>query len=380
MRKKIILVSRCAWTLYNFRSGLLKYLKQIGLIVQGGGAAGDGFDPYITNLGVNFKALPIDKKSLNPIADFRLLLALYLWYRRERPDVVHHFTIKPVIYGSIAAWLAGVPRIINTITGLGYVFTNSKAVHLRQLVEWMYRIALRRAHWIFFQNNDDFSYFKDKKIIDVYRSSVLPGSGVDCAHFSTVSDYRPNECLTFLMISRLIADKGVYEFVAAAELLKSRFPNVAFQLLGGRDERNPKVISQSVIDQWEKKGVVHWLGEVADVRPIIRQADVVVLPSYYREGVPRSLLEAAAMGKAIVTTDAVGCRDAVDHGVTGFIVPTRDPSALAEAMSRFIGEPKLRQRMGANGRDKVIREFNEKDVIQKTVRRYGLRLSTNGLL
>ena len=372
MKEKVFVISRCAWTLYNFRSGLLKYLKQIGLQVQGGGASGDGFEPKIKALGINFKSLPIDKKSLNPIADVHFLITMYRWYKRERPAVVHHFTIKPVIYGTIAAWLAGVPRIINTITGLGYVFTNKKAVRLRRLVEWMYRIALRRADWVFFQNNDDFSYFKDKQIINVDRSSVLPGSGVDCTHFSPFPDYQPNKNLTFLMVSRLIKDKGVYEFVAAAELLKSRFSNISFQLLGGRDERNPEVISLTAINLWEKKGIIHWLGEVADVRPIMGQADVVVLPSFYREGVPRSLLEAAAMGKPIVTTDAIGCREAVDHGVTGFLVPARNHTALAKTMSRFIVEPELCQRMGAIGRDKMIREFNEKDVIKHTVDQYGL--------
>lgn len=376
MKEKIFVISRCAWTLYNFRSGLLKYLKQIGLQVQGGGASGDGFEPKIEALGINFKSLPIDKRSLNPIADIHFLFTMYRWYRRERPAVVHHFTIKPVIYGTIAAWLAGVPRIINTITGLGYVFTSTKADRLRRLVEWMYRIALRRAHWVFFQNNDDFSYFKDKRIINVDRVSVLPGSGVDCTHFSPLPEYQTNKDLTFLMVSRLIKDKGVYEFVAAAELLKSRFSNISFQLLGGRDERNPEVISQNAINLWVKKGIIHWLGEVADVRPIMGQADVVVLPSY-REGVPRSLLEAAAMGKPIITTDAIGCREAVDHGVTGFLVPARNHTVLAETMSRFIVEPDLCQRMGAKGRDKMIREFNEKDVIYQTVLQYGLDLPTN---
>ncbi len=372
MNKKIILVSRCAWTLYNFRAGLMRALKKNGDTVIGAGAAGDGFEAKMVGLGVPFIPLPVDKKGINPIADWKLIWTLYWWYCKERPDVIHHFTIKPVIYGSIAARLAGVPRIINTVTGLGFVFAEDKVTLLRRLVEWLYRLSLACAHFTFFLNQHDLSFFLSRCLANPENAGILPGEGVDCEVF--VPDFYPNlpaeKPLIFLMVGRMLRDKGVFEFVEAARLVQRRFPEVQFQLLGGRDERNPNVISQTDFDHWQSEGVVTWLGEVADVRPTVAKADVVVLPSYYREGIPRSLLEGAAMGKPLITTDAVGCREVVDNNVNGLLVPVKDAEALAQAMMRMIEDPKMRQRMGKTGREKVLREFDERIVIEKILKIY----------
>jgi glycosyltransferase involved in cell wall biosynthesis len=372
MNKKIVLVSRCAWTLYNFRAGLMRALKRSGDTVIGGGAAGDGFEAKIETLGVPYVGLPINKKGLNPHSDVELFWTLYCWYRRERPDIVHHFTIKPVIYGSIAARLARVPKIINTITGLGFVFTGEEITWLRRLVERMYGLSNKCAHFTFFQNQDDLDLFVARRLVKHGKTGLLPGSGVDCDFFVPNSTPEPLDELspTFLMVGRLLRDKGVFEFVEAARLVHHRFPGVQFQLLGGRDERNPNVISQRDLGRWQSEGVVTWLGEVADVRPVVANADVVVLPSYYREGIPRSLLEGAAMGKPLITTDAVGCREVVDNNVNGLLVPVKDAEALAQAMMRMIGEPKMRQRMGKTGREKVLREFDERVVIEKILKIY----------
>jgi glycosyltransferase involved in cell wall biosynthesis len=369
--KKIILVSRCAWTLYNFRAGLLRALKKGGYRVIGGGANGDGFDGRIMDLGVSFVSLPVDKRGINLRADLKLLWTLYRWYRCERPAVVHHFTIKPVIYGSIAAWLAGVPRICNTVTGLGYVFIEEDLTWLRYLVKWQYFIALACAHFTFFQNQDDLAYFISRGLVPRQKAGLLPGSGVDCSFFTPACTRfsLPDAPVTFLLVARLLREKGVEEFVEAARMVKREFPASRFQLLGRRDERNPTVVSESDLDHWQQEGVITWLGETSDVRPIMNQADVVVLPSY-REGTPRSLLEAAAMAKPIITTQTVGCREVVDDGINGFLVPVKDSKALAEAMIRLIQDPALRERMGKAGRAKIEQEFDEQIVIQKVMDAY----------
>jgi glycosyltransferase involved in cell wall biosynthesis len=371
MPNKIILVSRCAWTLYNFRSGLMRALKQRGALVIGGGAGGDGFESRIAALGVPFIPLPISKKAINPLADARLFCTLYRWYRRERPHVVHHFTIKPVIYGSLAARLAGVPRVVNTVTGLGFIFTEERLAWLRRLVEWQYRLALACAHFTFFQNGDDWRLFRARHLITSEKAGLLPGSGVDCEFFAPAAITEPasTQPLTFLMVARMLREKGVEEFVDAALRVKRKFPETRFQLLGGRDERNPTVVPQTDLDRWQAEEVVTWLGEVPDVRTIVGRADVVVLPSY-REGIPRALLEAAAMGKPLITTDTVGCREVVDNGVTGLLVCVKDAEALARAMVHLLHNPALRERMGKAGREKMQREFDERIVVEKTLQVY----------
>ena len=371
MSKKIFLVSRCAWTLFNFRAGLMRELVKNGNTVIGGGAAGDGFEPKIEALGVKFNGLPVDKKGINPRADAKLFWTLYRWYREQQPDIVHHFTIKPVIYGSIAARMAKIPRIINTVTGLGYVFTDKKITWLRRLVVGLYRISLNCADFTFFQNQDDYDFFLSRGLVKKSGTALLPGSGVDCEHFSPLSGPNPLEKSqpTFLMVSRLLKDKGVYEFVEAASLVKEHYPEARFQLLGRRDVRNPNVVPESDLKSWDNQGLVSCLGEVTDVRPMMAKSDVVVLPSY-REGIPRALLEAAAMAKPIITTDAVGCREVVDDEINGLLVPAKDAPALARAMERMINDPEMRKRMGKAGRKKVEREFDEKIVIQKILKTY----------
>lgn len=371
MNRKVLLVSRCAWTLYNFRSGMMRALKKNGNIVIGGGAAGDGFEEKIEALGIPFIGLPVDKKGLNPRADLRLFCKLYTWYRRERPHIVHHFTIKPVIYGCLAAHLARVPRIINTITGLGYVFIGEEKPWLKPLVESMYRVSIRRADFTFFQNKDDMDFFLKRRLVKDSKAGLLPGSGVDCEFFAPPSKMKPpnDEAPTFLMVARLLRDKGVYEYVEAAHLVKYHFPTVRFQLLGEPDERNPNVIPRKDLDRWQSEGVVEWLGKVSDVRPAMAQADVVVLPSY-REGIPRALLEGAAMGKPLITTDAVGCREVVDEGINGLLVPIKDVQALAKAMTKMIKDPSIRHEMGRAGRLKIEKEFDERIVIRKVIKAY----------
>ena len=370
---KVILVSRCSWTLYCFRSGLIRELKKENFRVIGAGAGGDGYEKKIEELGIPFRSIPVDRKSLSPLADLRLLFHLYFFYRTEKPDVVHHFTIKPVIYGSIAAHLAGVPRIVNTIPGLGYVYTGDKG-WLRKIVDSLYRIALSCADVVMFQNEDDRRLFTESGIVNPQKTELVPGSGVSVDHFSPYStvDHEADSFsnTTVLLVSRLLRDKGINEFVAAARLVKNALPGTRFQILGGIDERNPTAIPIQEVRDWQAEGVIEWLGHTDGVRPFLAKADIVVLPSYYREGVPRSLLEAAAMEKPVIATDSVGCRDAVEPNKTGLLVPAKDVSSLAEAIIILAKNPQLRREMGKAGRERVMRKFDERIVIAKSIAAY----------
>ena len=370
-QKKIILVSRCAWTLYNFRAGMIRALQQAEYTVVGGGSGGDGYEPKISALGIAFKRLPVKKKGMNPLADLKLFYRLWRWYRSERPEIVHHFTIKPVIYGSLAARLAGVPKIFNTVTGLGYVFTGNNVVPSRILVRQMFRAGIKCADFTFFQNSDDRQYLIEESS-GWHNTDLLPGSGVDCKRFVPVSipTVADSAAVTFLLVARMLKEKGIYEFAEAARVMRQKPSQTRFQLLGDRDESNPNVIPRRDLDRWQQDGILEWLGAVEDVRPVLAAADVVVLPSYYREGTPRSLLEAAAMGKPIITTDCIGCRETVDHQRTGLLVPAKDVAALIRAMQWMLEHRQQRQNMGKAGRHKVEKQFDEQMVIDRILKEY----------
>jgi len=312
--------------------------------------------------GFDFIPIPVDRRGINPLADIRLLASLFFLYRRLRPDVVLHFTIKPVIYGSVAARLAGVPRIINTVTGLGYAFTGRQSGWLKRLVMPMYRAAIASAHFTFFQNSEDRAFFVSRNLARPEKTGVLPGSGVDCDRFRPRPEALDDEGPMVLMVARLLEDKGVREYAQAARIVRGKRPDARFVILGRRDDRNPSVIPEKEIAGWIDEGVLEWPGETDDVRPWLAKARVVALPSY-REGTPRSLLEASAMARAIVATDVPGCRDVVEHGRTGLLVPVKDAAALAEAVASLLENPGLCGKMGAAGREKMLSEYDEKTVI-----------------
>jgi len=368
---KILLTSRCSWTLYNFRWDLIQELQQTGYTVVGGGAGGDGFEKCVEDLGVPFTRLPVDKKTTNPLRDLKLLAALTRWYRREKPAIVHNFTIKPVIYGSIAAHFARVPLIINTVPGLGYAFTREAPAWVTRIVEFLYRISLVHANFTIFLNNDDRQLFIDRKMVRAERSAVVP-EWVDASHYrprppdeDVASENDTTTPVVFLMAARLLQEKGVYEYVEAARQMQQAGVNAKCRLLGGRDERNPRVVPKADLDAWQSEGIIEYLGEVADVRGIMQAADVVVLPSFYREGMPRALLEGAAMAKAVIATDNVGCREVVRHGVNGLLVPVRDVNALVLAMRSLVDDSSKRREMGRAGREMILKEFDKPIVLKK---------------
>jgi glycosyltransferase involved in cell wall biosynthesis len=367
--KDVVVMSRCSWTLFNFRRSLISALQTAGARVLALGAAGDGFDTQLAAAGIHFEHVPVSRRSLNPLADAALSLRLFTIFRRLRPTVVHCFTIKAVIFGTLAAAAARVPIRVVTITGLGHAFISGSAL-LRRVVIALYRQALRRAHGVFFQNADDRALFVQLGLVAPERTELVPGSGVDLQYFAPAPlPYRERTAPTFLMVARLLKEKGVREYLRAAGAVKALHPSVTFRLLGGADVRNPSALQPDEVAALRGSSVVEWIDEVQDVRPYIRAADVVVLPSY-REGLPRTLLEASAMGRALIATDTEGCREVVVDGQNGYLVPVRDAQALAAAMCRMIDAPACIGTMGASARTRAEASFDEQLVIRRTLATY----------
>lgn len=364
MTKKIALVSNTSWYLHNFRRGLMRALKDKGFHV----IALAPEDDYSRLIGRDFEFIPLknlDRKGTNPLNDIKLLMEFYRLYKYLKVDLVFHFTVKPNIYGAIAAMVAGVESV-NSVTGLGYLFIKNGFSSI--IARLLYRIAFSFSSKIFFQNTDDRDLFLKYKMVDERKVLIVPGSGVDINYFSPQScdnALLDNNKISFLLIARMLWDKGIREFVESAIIVKEKFPSAEFLFLGETDSGNPSGIPENIIRKWESEGIVRRLGSTDDVRPFICRSSVVVLPSY-REGTPRSLLEAIAMKKPIITTNTVGCKEVCEDGVNGFLVPIKDSISLANSMVKMIkmGE-EGREEMGKRGRGKAVREFDERIVIDK---------------
>jgi len=359
---KIIICLNTAWNLVNFRASLIRALVAAGHEVIAV-APDDKYAGSLSVLGCRFVPLHMENCGTNPVQDALLTWRFVRLFARERPDVYLGYTVKPNVYGSLAAHMMRIP-VINNIAGLGAVFI--KDGWLVRLVRWLYRRALKRSVKVFFQNPDDRTLFIDGGMVRAEVSELLPGSGIDLNFFTAqpklVSE-RPN--FRFLLIARMLRDKGVGEYVEAAKLLRQRWPLAEFCLLGFLDVQNPAAISRAEMDAWVAEGVVNYLGVSDDVRVQIAVADCVVLPSY-REGTPRTLLEAAAMARPIISTDTVGCREVVDDGVNGYLCKVRDAGDLAVKMERMLSlSPEQRSEMGKRGRAKMEVEFDEQIVIGK---------------
>jgi glycosyltransferase involved in cell wall biosynthesis len=358
----VLIALNTAWNLANFRAGLIRALIDANYEVIAV-APPDVHVERVTALGCRYVPLQMDNQGTHPGRDLLLVWRFYWLLRRERPDVFLGYTVKPNVYGSLAAHALGIP-VVNNIAGLGAVFINNS--WLTRLVRGLYRAALSRSRKVFFQNNDDRALFIDGGMVKKEITDRLPGSGIGLSHFAAVAMPPVNAPVRFLLIARMLWDKGVGEFVEAAKFLKSRAISAEFCLLGFLDVKNPAAISREQVDEWVKDEFVNYLGETDDVRPHIAAASCVVLPSFYREGVPRALLEAAAMGRPIITTDAVGCREVVDDGLNGYLCKVRDAADLADKMERFIAlSLEQRAEMGRRGREKAVCEFDEQIVINK---------------
>ena len=372
---RVLLFANTEWYLYNFRRSLASALRDAGhdvLLVSPPGPYGE----RLRALGFRWNPAPMQRRSVNPVRELALIAWLRRFIARERVDLVHGFTIKCAVYGSLAARWAGVPRRVNAVAGMGYVFTSGDllARALRPVVRTLLRVALEGPDArLILQNPDDAALFRQARLVDESRVRLIPGSGVDCRRFTPVEPAVLAEGdgarFRVLLAARLLWDKGIAEYVEAARQLRSEGHAVDFLLAGDPDPGNPAAVPEAAVRQWSAEGIVTWLGHVDDMPSLLRSVQVVVLPSY-REGLPKGLIEAAACGLPLVTTDVPGCREVVTDGVDGLLVPVKDANALAAAILRFQGDADLRQRLGAAARVKAEQEFDERIVVGRTLAVY----------
>lgn len=360
--KKIILASNTSWSILNFRLNLMKALQNQGWEV----IAVAPYDEYAEKIKVaGFKFYPIELsgKGTNPVKDFRTMINFYKIYKALKPDVICHFTIKPNIYGTIAASLLKI-KTINNITGLGTLFVKKSVI--TSIAKLLYKISLNKASKVFFQNSEDYDLFISMGLAAEDKSDILPGSGVDLTLFKPNTNTLKSGEFTFAFISRLLWEKGLKEYVEAAAVLKEKYKNIEFILLGTTEEGSAEYAQISDIRAWEQAGYIKYYGVSDRVQDFIASSDCVVLPSYYREGVPRILLEAASMAKPIITTDSVGCRNAVDNGSSGFLCNPKNSVDLVYYMEKLFLMPiEQRMEMGLKGREKMISQFSEDIIINK---------------
>jgi len=321
----------------------------------------DGFTHHLTKAGCIHHAIKMDSRGINPIKDVALIVELWSIYRSIRPDIILHYTIKPNVYGSLAASMLGIPSV-NNVCGLGTVFLKKNL--LSAVALFLYRWTFRYPKKVFFQNPDDRDLFVSKNLVSKSSTDLLPGSGIDLERFMP-SPYTRNNKFTFLLISRLISDKGIFEYVEAVKKLKAQGFDAKFQILGAKDPKHQRGISLKIIDGWINTNTIEYLGTTQDVQPFIKSADCIVLPSY-REGTPHTLLEAASCGKPIIATDVPGCHQVVKDNYNGFLCRMKDSDDLAIKMSRMAGMDDDTLRLfGENGRKKMELEFDESIVINK---------------
>lgn len=356
--RKIIFSSNTSWTIYNFRRGVIRFLLSQGceIVVI---ALEDNTTGKLTKMGCTFIPLPINARGINPVSDLLIIKKYYDIYKKLKPDFVFHFTIKPAIYGALAARLAKV-KSISVITGLGYVFIKNN--WLTKIVRMLYKKALRYPVETWFLNREDLHVFLKYGLVSSDKSFLLPGEGIDTDFYCPRAQQRQQKTI-FLMIARLIWDKGVKEFVEAAEIILTKTQEVEFQLIGELAPALKNGVPERILRDWISRGVVSYLGTTADIRDFIARADCIVLPSY-REGIPRSLLEASSMAVPVIASDAPGCRDVVQNEITGFLCQSENAQDLANAFEKFLAMNELeRQAMGQAGRAHVIKQYDERKII-----------------
>jgi glycosyltransferase involved in cell wall biosynthesis len=380
--EKILLVANTGWYLYNFRLPLARRLREEGFQV----VLVSPHDTYLERIcaeGFSVRRLQrLSRRGMNPILELIALLELVRLYWRERPRAVHHFTVKCVLYGTMAAKLTGVRSVVNAVTGLGHIFLGKRLVTraVRPAVRWLYRkiLSARRGH-VVFQNPDDLETFIEAGLVAPEKTVIIRSSGVCLKKFAPRPgnpDLPASGVPNVLFVGRLLKEKGIHDFVEAARLVKKE-KSVCFQVAGAPDPGNPSSLIAEEVEALRQEGAVDLLGHVESIDDVMALANVVVLPSY-REGTPRVLLEAAAMGKPIVTTDVPGCREVVKNGKNGILVPVRDAAALAKGIFEVLSDPQLASDFGSYGRQMVAEEFSVESVVQATMgvyRQMGLRVS-----
>lgn len=361
---KIIVVASLAYSLINFRGRLIAAMIENGHEVV---LCAPDHDPDVEarlrSMGATYRQMPMARAGMNPFIDIVTLAWLVRCFWRERPQVVLAYTQKPIIYGGIASRFFRNVDFYSMVSGLGHMYSDGGSrllASVRTMVSILYRLAIGRAKAIFVFNSDDRSEMLRHRIITPdCRVIQVPGSGVDLSHYAQAP--MPDGPPVFLMIARLLRNKGLIEYVEAAKIVKARFPEACFLLLGPLDE-NPAAIPRAEIDQWHNRGIIEYLGETRDVRPYLAKASIFVLPSWYREGLPRTILEAMSVGRGVITTDMPGCREPIDQGINGFVVEPRSAQALAEAMLRVCNDPALPASLAAAARRTAEQDYSVEKV------------------
>jgi glycosyltransferase involved in cell wall biosynthesis len=364
---KILLFANTDWYLFNFRLGLAQALRDRGdevLLVSPDG----NYASRLQEMGFRWVRFPMARSGLNPLIEISTIARLFKLYLKEKPDLVHQFTVKCVLYGSLACRLLGISAAVNSVTGLGYVFMEGRGTRrwIRRFIVAFYRLVLRRS-WVIFQNQDDRLVFLENHLVDPERVALIRGSGVDNQRF--VPRPEPDGIPVVVLPGRMLWDKGVGEFVEAAQRVQADGLRARFVLVGDSDSENPAAVPVTQLREWEKKGVIEWWGWQENMQEIYAQAHIICLPSY-REGLPKTLIEAAACGRAIIASDVPGCREIVRTDENGLLVPARDAAALAASLKKLIQDSALRRTMGLNGRRIAENEFSMDLIITQTLNVY----------
>lgn len=368
---KIALFANTDWYLYNFRLSTALRLQSLGVEVVMASPPGD-FGARFAEHGIAWRTLPMDRSSLNPLREAQVLQALVRLLSSERPDLLHNFTVKCAVYGALAARMARIPAVVNAVAGMGYVFTSAgvKARALRPIVSDLMRRTLSSGNSrVVLQNPDDVDMFNALRLAPPEKIRLIRSSGVDTARFCPAArDPGVRRPLRVLLAARLLWEKGVGEFAEAAAMLRQQGRDIEFLLAGTPDPGNPRTVSLAQVESWHRQGALRWMGHVDDMPALMCGADVMVLPSYYREGVPKSLIEGAASGLALVTTNLPGCREVVaEHESDGLHVEPRNARSLADALARLDDDRALLQRLGRRARERALQHFDQRQVIQKTI-------------
>lgn len=361
---KIILFANTDWFLYNFRLASAQALTKLGHSVIMLSPTGP-YTRHMETLGFHCIDFPMERQGINVFRELNTVFRLIKIYLTEKPDLTHHFTIKCVLYGTLAAELASIPSIVNSLTGLGYAFTAQRNL-LQRLISMFYHILLKKT-WTIFENPDDQASFLKKGWVLPERSFVILGAGVDLERFKHQPE--PTGTPVVTLPARLLFDKGIAEFVDAARIVRKRNPKVVFRIAGENDPGNPSNIPENILKNWKSEKSIEWQGWQIDMETIYAHSHIICLPSY-REGLPKTLIEAAASGRAIITTDVPGCRHVVNDGENGFLVPHQDSVSLAEKIEILLNNPHLRKSMGIKGRARAESEFSNEKIISETIRVY----------
>lgn len=362
-RQRIVVLSSYSQSLTNFRLELLKRMVDAGHIVTAVGPEDDARTrSALSRIGVDFAQIPMARVGLNPVTDLATIWSLWRLLRKLKPNLVVPYTMKPIIYGGIAARFAGVRSRCFLVTGLGHVFSQNGSATLKgrvvkQISVWLYRRAFAGANVVFAYNEADAADIREHRMVrDESLIRIVPGSGVDLDHYAFAPP--PSDRPVFLLIARLLKDKGILEYVEAARRVRHLYPNAEFQILGHFDPNPVTGVSRDDIQKWVDEGLLNFLGDTLDVRPYLAGCNVFVLPSYYREGIPRSILEAMSVGRAVITTSLAGCSDTVQPGINGYLVEPRNVDDLARAMVTLAGNLPLAADMGMKSRELAQAKFD----------------------